>query len=552
MGGQFSMEPPNASDKTGLFELWVSGVRRGGSVTGASWSRGDRDRGAGWLSRTRGRNVSSVRGGAAEDASGAYGPVAVPSIAFAYFFVLVFTGAWLLRRSRGARNALLLGASYLFYASWDLRLAGWLLGLSLLDWGCGEALFRVQAPRARRALLAAGVLANAGLLAALKLYDFFRQSLAELGSLLGLEAHLPVLELLAPVGLSFYTFQGIAYLVDAYRGQAVRPAGLLDFLLFMAYFPKLLAGPICRSHELLPQLARPAPACLPDPERALALVLSGLVKKMVLAAYLSTHLVGDVFQAPDRYPWPALVLALFAYTAEIYFDFSGYTDLARGLSLLLGIELPENFRHPYAAGNIGDFWRRWHLTFSRFLRDYVYIPLGGSRRGPARARLNLLLTMLVCGLWHGASWGFVIWGTLHGLALIAHKIWRERRNLPTAGRQPEPPATAWGVLATVVFCAVARVFFRSEDLGTALTYLVGLCRPSFDLTGVDLASAAAVAAVTTLCFALNASGGATFQAAVGWLSRLPRPVLTLCCAAAGIALLALRTRDMTPYIYFGF
>jgi alginate O-acetyltransferase complex protein AlgI len=324
----------------------------------------------------------------------------------------------------------------------------------------------------------------------------------------------------------------------------------------MAYFPKLLAGPICRSDELLPQLARPAPARLPDPERAAALVLSGLIKKMVLAAYLQTHLVGEVFQAPGEHPWPVLVVALFAYTAEIYLDFSGYTDLARGLSLLLGIELPENFRHPYAARNIGAFWRRWHMTFSRFLRDYVYFPLGGSRRGRARVYLNLMVTMLVCGLWHGASWGFVIWGLLHGLALVAHKLWRDARGAREQGDAPPVAVTSalgaigsvLGWMATLGFCAVARVFFRSEDLDGALAYLAALAHPSADLRGFDLA----VAGITLLCFALNLLEGRPFEATVRLFGRLPRPVVPLCWAAIAIAILALRTREMTPYIYFGF
>ena len=323
--------------------------------------------------------------------------MAFPGIAFGYFFLAVFTLAWALRRQRHARNAVLLAASYVFYASWHLHLAGWLLAVSLLDWAVGEALRRARTPRDARALLAIGVLANLGLLAALKLYDFFRESVARAAQMLGLEAHLPVLQLLAPVGLSFYVFQGLAFLIDCHRnrstaaGEPQAPVPLLDFLLFMAFFPKLLAGPICRGHELLPQIARPAPATVPDLERAVALVLSGLTKKLVLAGYLSTHMVGEVFQMPERHGWPAVVVALFAYSAEIYFDFSGYTDLARGLALLLGFELPENFRQPYAATNVGEFWRRWHMSFSRFLRDYIYYPLGGSRGSRARTAVNLMV-----------------------------------------------------------------------------------------------------------------------------------------------------------------
>jgi alginate O-acetyltransferase complex protein AlgI len=483
--------------------------------------------------------------------------VAFPSIAFGYFFLVVFTLAWALRRRRAARNGVLLAASYVFYASWHLHLAAWLLALSLVDWFLGEAIPRARSPRTARLLLAIGLTANVGLLAALKLYDFFRESIARVSSWVGLESHLPVLELLAPVGLSFYVFQGVGYLVDRHRGRAqlkarqdVQPATPLpDFLLFMAFFPKLLAGPICRAHELLPQIARPAPERLPQVERAMALVLSGMAKKLVLAGYLSTHLVGDAFQMPEQHGWPALVLALLGYSAEIYFDFSGYTDLARGLALLLGFELPENFRHPYAAANVGEFWRRWHMTFSRFLREYIYYPLGGSRRSRARTALNLMITMLICGLWHGATWGFVIWGLLHGSALVVHKLWRDWRK--SAGNEPLVApllATAAGCVGTVLFCALARVFFRSDDLASAFDYLGALVRPDLNPVGLDLG----VALMTALCFAQHAAGPLPFTVLVATLQRLPRPALPLCWAAAGIVLLALRPPTMTPYIYFGF
>ena len=216
----------------------------------------------------------------------------------------------------------------------------------------------------------------------------------------------------------------------------------------------------------------------------MALVLSGMAKKLVLAGYLSTHLVGDAFQMPEQHGWPALLLALLAYSAEIYFDFSGYTDLARGLALLLGFELPENFRQPYAAPNVGEFWRRWHMTFSRFLRDYVYYPLGGSRRAAARTALNLMVTMLVCGLWHGATWGFVIWGLLHGTALVVHKLWRDWRGRSDRSRRAAP----W--LATRRRVCRHRPVLRAgpgvlpvEDLASAWPFLGALARPESEPAG---------------------------------------------------------------------
>src|SRR5262249_66627 len=243
-----------------------------------------------------------------------------------------------------------------------------------------------------------------------------------------------------------------------------------------------------------------------------------LAKKMVLAAYLSTHLVGEVFQMPERHTWLQLVVSLFAYSAEIYFDFSGYTDLARGLSLLLGFELPENFNAPYAAPSLGECWPRWHLTFGAWVGGYVYFPLGGSRRGRTRTYVNLMVTMLVCGLWHGASAGYIVWGTLHGLGLIATKAWRDgRQQVPDGPRRPFVLFLQGA--ATVSYCALARVFFRSEDLSTAWAYLRGLARPSLDPSGLD----PIVVAITAACFVLNVIGPAPFRRFVEACRRLPRP-----------------------------
>jgi D-alanyl-lipoteichoic acid acyltransferase DltB (MBOAT superfamily) len=248
---------------------------------------------------------------------------------------------------------------------------------------------------------------------------------------------------------------------------------------------------------------------------------------------------------PDRQSWPALVVALYAYTAEIYLDFSGYTDLARGLALLLGFELPENFRYPYAATNISEFWRRWHMTFSRWLRDYLYFPLGGSRRGRLRTCANLLATMLVCGLWHGASWGFVIWGLLHGLALVAHKIWRDWRG---SEARPGRLALAAGCFATISFCALVRIFFRTDELATAGAYLAALARPSLDPTGVD----PLVVGITLLCLVMNLHGPALVERFLQIYRRVPRALQPVAWVGMGMVLLALKTREVTPYIYFGF
>jgi len=476
--------------------------------------------------------------------------VPFPSLPFAYFFLVTVTVSWALTRWRTAQKLFLLLASYVFYTRWDPKLFALLFGVSVVDWAIGRAIERAASARARRAWLVAGVLANVSLLGTFKLYDFFRASIASIAAFLGLSAHLPLLELFLPVGISFYTFQGIAYLVDVHRGEAVRAPPLLDFLLFMAFFPKLLAGPICRSRELLPQIMAPAPVAIPDPSRAVVLIVSGLFKKMVLASFLATSMVDDAFLMPRDYSSLELVVAVYAYTAEVYLDFSGYTDLARGLALLLGFELPENFRYPYAATNIGDFWKRWHITFSRWLRDYVYFPLGGSRRSRARTYLNLVITFAVCGIWHGSKWTFVIWGVCHGLGLAVYKASLDlRRDL---GRAPNGPPRWWwaaaGWFATLAFCAFIRVFFKASDMALAGEFFSGLARLTVRGRGIDLT----VVLVTAFAIAMNFVGRPIFERCVRLHARIPAVARPVAWVAVGVLMLATKTHDVAPYIYFGF
>ncbi len=477
-----------------------------------------------------------------------------PTLPFAVFFLLVGTLAWAARRRRTLQKLVLLLGSWFFYARWDTRLLALLVGASLANYALGELIVRTPSPRLRRGWLTLGVLANLGLLGTFKFYEFFREHANELSVWMGLGAHLPVLEMLLAAGISFYTFQGIAYLVDTHRGTAVRPNTLLDFLLFMAFFPKLLAGPICRSDELMAQINGPAPREIEAPSEAMTLLASGLFKKLVLASYLGTHLVEDAFEIPGNYSSIELVIAVLAYTSEIYLDFSGYTDMARGLALLLGFRLPENFRYPYAATNIGEFWRRWHITFSRWLRDYVYFPLGGSHGSRWRTAANLMVTFLVCGLWHGARWGFVLWGLMHGIALAGYKlsvdVRRDRARARGVTYQPSQ-ALAWKVLGcvlTVGFCAFARIFFRATDLTRASEMLSGifalrpLARP---LDPVLLLFAASGYA---LCF----FGRPLFDACVRFHERAVPAARPLLWGAVVLLALVLKTRDVSPYIYFGF
>ncbi len=474
--------------------------------------------------------------------------MAFPSLPFAYFFLVTATLAWSLRRWRTPQKLFLLAASYVFYARWDAKLLALLFGVSIADWAFGKGIALVRDARAKRALLIFGVVANVALLGVFKLYDFFRVSTSAFADFLGLSAHLPVLEIFLPVGISFYVFQGIAYLVDVHRGEAIDDPPVLDFLLFMAFFPKLLAGPICRSRELLPQIMAPAPDDVPDVSRAVVLIASGLFKKMVLASFLATSVVGEAFQIPSDHSSLELVVAVYAYTAEVYLDFSGYTDLARGLALLLGFELPENFRYPYASTNIGDFWSRWHITFSTWLRDYVYFPLGGSRCSRARTCVNLIVTFLVCGIWHGAQWTFVIWGFVHGVALAAYKMFVDVRRARGWRRPKVWWWTAAGWFTTLAFCAFARIFFRSSDLAIAGEFFSTLARFTVAGRGID----AMVVFVTVLTIAMNFVGRPVFERCVSWHARVPTTWRPLAWTAIGLVMLTIKSHDVAPYIYFGF
>ena len=317
---------------------------------------------------------------------------------------------------------------------------------------------------ARRWVILA-VAANLITLGVFKYFDFFAANLNDVLGVFRLGAPLPLLHIILPVGISFLVFRMLTYVIDIYRGQ-LEPAPALDFAVYMAFFPYLLAGPIARAREFLPQLTSPRNPHAVDSSRAFVLILGGLVKKMLIADYLSTHIVNGLFASPQTYSSWETLWGIIAYSVQIYCDFSAYADIAIGIALLLGFELPANFDAPYTARSIQDFWRRWHITLSSWLRDYLYIPLGGNRKGKGRTYANLVITFLLGGLWHGAGWTFVFWGLMHGTGLAVERArmdTRHSRGLPEPGRTPG--ARALQRLWVFVFVSVAWVFFRAESHG---------------------------------------------------------------------------------------
>ena len=390
-----------------------------------------------------------------------------PTIEFAVFFAAVFPVAWSLNERNTLKKLFLVAASYLFYSFWDWRFCILLLGSSVGNFLIGLWLARLDdRPGARRLVVSLGVATNLALLGYFKYYNFFAISVVNGFADMGLRVDISLVEVTLPIAISFLTFHGISYIVDVYRRTIPATGSLLDILLYVSFFPHLVAGPIVRASEFLPQSQlRSDPAAI-DLGRSAILILGGLFKKVVIANYIATNFVDGVFQDPASRSSLDLVLGAYAYAIQIYCDFSAYTDIAIGVASLLGYKFPQNFDQPYRATSLRDFWRRWHMTLSRWLRDYLYISLGGNRGGRARTAFNLLATMILGGLWHGANVTFLIWGTIHGVALtIEHLL----------GRPPGAPVSAVraaiGWLVTLHIVCAAWIFFRASSLDVALVYL---------------------------------------------------------------------------------
>lgn len=373
-------------------------------------------------------------------------------------------------RDRPAKIALVL-ASYVFYAGWDVRFCLLLAASTAVNYGFGLWIESAAGAARKRALLAA-VSFNLGLLAVFKYYNFFIESMA---SLLGIDPAGALLNIVLPVGISFVTFEGVAYATDVYRRQLPAVRSKTDFALFIAFFPHLVAGPIIRPMDFFPQLATRPLLSSEDSRWGLREILKGLFKKVALANYFAP--IADACFSGGSYAGAAVPAwaGVLAFSLQIYFDFSGYTDIARGCARLLGYRFPANFERPYLSANISDFWRRWHISLSFWLRDYLYVPLGGNRRGTRRTLLNLLIVMGLGGLWHGASWNFAIWGLYHGLLLIAHRGWQ--RLLQASGLQAAGARPLWQPLwiaCTFVLVTLGWVPFRAADFAATRSMLLAL------------------------------------------------------------------------------
>ncbi len=405
------------------------------------------------------------------------------TLEFAQFLGLVFIAYWLLRR-RSLQNWLLLGCSYYFYACWDVRFLALILFLTGTSYAFGARIGATVSPVTRRRLLVTYVCISLAVLGVFKYFNFFTDSAFSLLSSMGLDVHPWALTILLPAAISFYTFESLSYVIEIHQRHLPATTRLRDYALFIAYFPKLVAGPIERPAVLLPQLENERRLTVELVSRGAFLILLGLFKKIAIADGLAPS-VDSVFGSQQSVSATDIALATLAFTFQIYCDFSGYSDITRGVSKLFGIELSANFRFPYFSSSPSEFWRRWHISLSSWLRDYLYIPLGGNRQGPWRTRLNLLITMGLGGLWHGAAWSYVLWGLYQGLLLVVYAL------LPSSsGAKPGPgPASrrvgkvlAWAAFSLLM--AYGWLLFRATSLDQIHHFTVTLFTGPFPLVTV--------------------------------------------------------------------
>jgi alginate O-acetyltransferase complex protein AlgI len=466
------------------------------------------------------------------------------SAEFLVFFPLVlilhglFTGG-----SERRRHGLLLTASYAFYMTWDWRYSGLIAFSTLVDYKLGHWMAATDDERRRKWLLIASLVTNVGLLGFFKYFNFFVEETESVLALLGVEANLPQHRLLLPVGISFYTFQTLSYSIDLYRRRIAVERDLTRFALFVSFFPQLVAGPIVRASEFLPQLAEPRTPRADQVRLGVARIFRGLTKKIIFADLLALALVNPAFDDPSSKSSLMLLLALYGFSFMAYADFSGYSDIAIGAALCLGYVLPENFRRPYQAQNVREFWTRWHISLSFWLRDYLYIPLGGNRRGPRRTAINLMITMVIGGLWHGAGMTYLLWGAWMGFLLIS-----ARGADRHAGETETPlPVLVWRRFLCLHLIASGWILFRATDLENSAEYFRSLVA----FQGGEQA--------TTGALVLLATAMVLHYSPKVWLDRVQRRLSAHtpewfqgAVYAALIVVLTGATLDSAAFIYFQF
>jgi D-alanyl-lipoteichoic acid acyltransferase DltB (MBOAT superfamily) len=491
-------------------------------------------------------------------------PMIFTRASFWVFFMAALSIYSFIYKRNTWRNAFLFFASIYFYYKCGGHYFILLLWSVLFNYCVGRGIFHIKGKTGRKVLLASGVGANLLLLAYFKYAYLFAGWINDIfGTTFGVRnlfaewsnrvagTHFSMSDIILPVGISFYTFQAISYIVDVYRQKAQVVRNIPDFGFYLSFFPQLVAGPIVRAAEFIPQMYREYSLRKEEMGHALFLISCGLLKKMAISDYISVNFVDRVFDSPLAYSGFENLMAVYGYALQIYCDFSGYTDIAIGLALLMGFHLPANFNSPYKARNITDFWRRWHISLSTWLRDYLYIPLGGNRNGKVRANINILITMLLGGLWHGAGLRFILWGGLHGIALILHKIWLymfPRRTFEQKNLRMFP-----GMALTFHFVLFGWIFFRATDMQTALAMIQRI----FTITSLDMIGKMIVG--YRLVFGVIFIGFTAHWLPAQWKEYVRgayiclHPAWKIIIAACLFFLLyQVKSSDLQPFIYFQF
>jgi alginate O-acetyltransferase complex protein AlgI len=467
---------------------------------------------------------------------------------FFIFLVVVVVLLILPIKNKSYKKVILLVSSYYFYGYWDVRFLILIAISTIIDFVVGKSIYKTVAPKKRRLLLAISIISNLGILGVFKYYNFFVTSFIDILNQFGIHSSFATLNIILPVGISFYTFQTMSYTIDIYRKELQPTKSILDFSVFVSFFPQLVAGPIERARNLLPQIKNFNGIVLKGIKPALILMFMGYLKKVVISDNIAP-LVDEYFLNYAELDSIYLITGLILFSFQIYFDFSGYSDIARGLAKLLGIDLMINFNQPYFSMNFSEFWKRWHISLSSWLKDYLYIPLGGNKKGKFRTKINLMTTMLLGGLWHGASWNFVIWGGLHGIYLIFGKI-LNIHNKSGSNALLKTIKSILQILIVQFLVLLTWLPFRSPDLRTTGAFLE---RIFFWQGGLNPSSIGLIALMYFSLIVIDLPAYLTKDHL--YLLRLPKWILIVIIVVGVIAIsltMILYQNSVRPFIYFQF
>jgi D-alanyl-lipoteichoic acid acyltransferase DltB (MBOAT superfamily) len=472
------------------------------------------------------------------------------------FFIIVFFIYYKSYDNLKFQNILLLVSSYVFYGWWDWRFLSLIIISSISDYIIGKSIDNTVNHKERKRLLILSLMINLGILGFFKYYNFFTESFTDFIALFGFEANPFLLNIVLPVGISFYTFQTMSYTIDIYRGKMKSTNNLLQFMTFVSFFPQLVAGPIERAFHLLPQFNKKREFNLYEFKEGIKQSLWGLFKKIVIADNCAFY-ANQIFENSESYPGSVLAIGVVLFAFQIYGDFSGYSDIAIGISRMMGIDLMQNFKSPYLAENIQDFWRRWHISLSTWFRDYVYIPLGGSKVNSSfRRSINIIITFTVSGFWHGANWTFIIWGALHSLFYFVQTYYS--RQMKSVKILPEKIVNAFSILITFIAVTLAWIFFRAESFDHAINYISEITSSSiiespvsyFKLMGSSVKPFVIFLSIIYLSLFEITNRDASYSFQVG---HFKTPVRTLIYCSLLLLILFFRaTGGSIDFIYFQF